>query len=72
MRLAKGITLPVLVMQAEEDKAVLATATRKFYDALASGNKTWKSYPGYEHDSEFEEDRSLLDDDIANWIQARL
>ncbi len=71
MRLAKDITLPVLVMQAEEDKSVLATATRKFYDAVASSNKTWKSYPGYCHDSEFEDDRSLMDDDIVNWIHAR-
>jgi alpha-beta hydrolase superfamily lysophospholipase len=68
MRLAKDITLPVLVMQAEEDKSVLATASRKFYDAVASSDKTWKSYPGYSHDSEFEDDRTLLDDDIVNWI----
>ena len=70
MRLAKSITLPVLVMQAEEDKSVLASATRKFYDVLASSDKTWKSYPGYCHDCEFEDDRSLLDDDIVNWIHA--
>ncbi len=72
MRLAKLITLPVLVMQAEEDKSVLPIATRKFYDALASGDKTWKSYPGYCHDSEFEDDRSLLDNDIVDWIRAHL
>jgi len=69
MRLAKSITLPVLVLQAEEDKSVLATATRKFYDALASGDKTWKSYPGYAHDSELEADRSLMDNDIVDWIR---
>jgi alpha-beta hydrolase superfamily lysophospholipase len=72
MRLAKDITLPVLVMQAEEDKSVLATATRKFYNALASSDKTWKSYPGYCHDSEFEDDRSLLDNDIVKWIRAHV
>jgi alpha-beta hydrolase superfamily lysophospholipase len=71
MRLAKSITLPVLMLQAEEDKSVLATATRKFYDALASSDKTWKSYPGYAHDSELEADRSLMDDDIVEWIRAR-
>jgi alpha-beta hydrolase superfamily lysophospholipase len=70
MRLAKSITLPVLVMQVEEDKSVIPAATRKFYDALASGDKTWKSYPGYWHDTELEDDRALLDDDIASWIQA--
>ncbi len=70
--LAKSITFLLLILQAEEDKSVLITATRKFYDALASSDKTWKSYPGYAHDSELEADRSLMDNDIVGWIQARL
>ncbi len=72
MKLAKSITLPALILQAEEDKSVLITGTRKFYDALASSDKTWKSYPGYAHDSELEADRSLMDNDIVAWIRARL
>ncbi|MBV9710230.1 MAG: lysophospholipase [Ktedonobacteraceae bacterium] len=70
IRQAKNITLPVLVMQAEEDKSVVATATRKFYDALASSDKTWKIYPGYCHDCQFENDRLQLDHDIVEWIHA--
>lgn len=72
MKLAKSITIPALVLQAEEDKSVLITGTRKFYDALASSDKTWKGYPGYEHDSELEADRSLMDNDIMDWIRARV
>jgi alpha-beta hydrolase superfamily lysophospholipase len=72
MRVAKLITLPVLVMQAEEDKSVLPTASHKFYDAVVSSDKTWKSYPNYSHDTEFEDDRSLLDNDIVNWIHAHI
>jgi alpha-beta hydrolase superfamily lysophospholipase len=72
MRVAKLITLPILVMQAEEDKSVLPTASRKFYDAVVSSDKTWKSYPNYSHDTEFEDDRSLLDNDIVNWIHAHI
>jgi alpha-beta hydrolase superfamily lysophospholipase len=72
MKLAKSITLPALVLQAEEDKSVLITGTRKFYDALASSDKTWKGYPGYAHDSELEADRSLMDNDIMDWIRARV
>jgi alpha-beta hydrolase superfamily lysophospholipase len=70
MKLAPRITLPTLVLQAEEDRSILATASHKFYAALASRDKTWKSYPNYHHDSEFEADRSLLDNDLVSWIAA--
>ncbi len=66
---AKAITLPTLVMQAEADKAIVIRANQKFYQALASQDKTWKTYPGYSHDSEFEHDRSQLDADILTWIR---
>ncbi len=69
LKLARQITIPVLVLQAEADKAVLAEGTRKLYKALASSDKTWKSYPDYAHDSEFEADRSLMDEDIMAWIR---
>lgn len=65
---AKHVTIPALIMQAEADKAVVVSAAHKFYQALASSDKTWKTYPNYAHDSEFEQDRSLLDTDIATWI----
>lgn len=65
---AKDVTIPALVMQAEADKSIVPTATRKFYEKLASSDKTWKTYPRYGHDSEFEQDRSLLDTDLATWI----
>jgi len=68
LKLAKQITLPVLVMQAGQDKAVLASGTRKLYDALASSDKTWKGYAEFSHDSEFEEEHSRIDSDIAEWI----
>lgn len=65
---AKQITLPVLVMQAGDDKAVLISGTRKLYNALASNDKTWKGYEKFWHDSEFEEEHSRMDSDIAEWI----
>lgn len=66
---AKQITIPTLVLQAELDKSVLIDQTFKFYEALASSDKTSITLPGYSHDSEFEKDRSLLDNDLVNWIQ---
>ena len=38
------------------------------YEKLASNDKTWKTFPGYAHDSEFEADRTLLDNEVAAWI----
>jgi alpha-beta hydrolase superfamily lysophospholipase len=67
-RVAKQITLPVLVMQAGQDKSVLISGTRKLYEALASSDKTWKGYAEFSHDSEFEEEHSRMDSDIAEWI----
>jgi alpha-beta hydrolase superfamily lysophospholipase len=68
LNLAKQITLPVLVMQAGQDKAILAAGTRRLYEALASSDKTWKGYEEFSHDSEFEEEHSRMDSDIAAWI----
>ncbi len=69
LKLAKKITLPALVLQAETDKSVRASATRTFYEALGSSAKTWVSYTSYYHDTELEDDHSQLDDDIVSWIQ---
>ena len=69
MARAKQITIPVFFLQAGEDKAIVAAAARKAYDAMPSHDKTWKEYPGYAHDSEFERDRSAMDNDMAAWIK---
>jgi len=36
---------------------------------LTSKVKMWKTFPGYSHDSEFEADRSLLDNEVVTWIR---
>src|SRR5436305_14115644 len=69
---AKNITIPALVIQAEGDKSVVPEASHKLYETLASKDKTWKTLPDYEHDSEFEQDRSLLDNMVAAWIGAHV
>lgn len=71
LKLAARITLPALVMQAEQDKSVIASATHRLYETLGSHDKTWKAYPTYAHDSELEADRTQMDQDIVEWIQAR-
>lgn len=68
LKLAKQITLPALILQAGHDKAILIAGTRKLYNALGSRDKTWKGYEEFSHDSEFEEEHSRMDSDIAEWI----
>lgn len=71
LKLAPRITLPALVMQAGQDKSVIADATRKLYETLGSHDKTWKLYPDYAHDTELEAERAALDQDIVEWIHTR-
>ncbi|GCE13043.1 alpha/beta fold hydrolase [Tengunoibacter tsumagoiensis] len=70
LKMARQITLPALVLQAEQDRAVRPLATRRFFQQLASTKKTWISYPTFAHDTQFEANRSQLDQDIFNWLQA--
>lgn len=70
LNLARNITIPALVIQAEQDKAVVPAASRKLYETLGSHDKSWQAYPDYAHDTEMEIDRTQLDRDIVAWIQA--
>ena len=65
---AKLITKPGLVMQAEADKSVVSEASHNLYERLASNDRMWKTFPGYAHDSEFEADRTFLDNEVITWI----
>lgn len=71
LKLAPRVTLPALVIQAEQDRSVVPAASRKLYDALGSRDKTWLTYPDYAHDTELEANRAQLDRDIVAWIQER-
>lgn len=67
---AKAVRCPALVLQADADKVVVIKQTRKMYDLLGTTDKTYKTYPGFSHDCEFEPGRSALDQDIAEWCFA--
>ncbi len=68
LALAGKITIPTLVLQAERDLSVTPKDTRRAYDRIPSPDKTYRTYPEYEHDSEFQPDRKQMDDDIAAWV----
>ena len=69
---AKLIIKTGLVMQAEADKSVVQEASHNLYITLASKDKTWKTLPGYAHDSEFEAGRVLLDNEVVTWIYGHI
>jgi alpha-beta hydrolase superfamily lysophospholipase len=69
MARAKEVRAPALVVQGEGDVVVSQPATKQYFETLGSDDKTYKTYPDYSHDCEFETDRSALDQDIAAWIQ---
>jgi alpha-beta hydrolase superfamily lysophospholipase len=70
MARAKEVRTPALVVQGEGDLVVSQPATKQYFERLGSADKTYKTYPGYTHDCEFEPDRSALDQDLAAWIHA--
>lgn len=65
---APRVRVPALVLQSGRDLSVVPEASRACFGWLGSTDKTWKSYPDFAHDAEFEPDRTALDDDIADWI----
>jgi alpha-beta hydrolase superfamily lysophospholipase len=67
---AKEVRAPAFVVQGEADRVVVPAATKQYFETLGSADKTYKTYPGYAHDCEFEPDRSALDQDIAAWAHA--
>ena len=71
LKKAKLVTVPALVMQAENDLSVVAKTNRSMYEQLGSREKVWKTYPRYWHDSQLEKDRHLLDDDLTTWLLER-
>ena len=68
MKRAPSIRTPALVIQCDGDLSVVPVASRRCYDQLGSVDKTWKTYPNFGHDFEFEPDRAVLDADIAAWV----
>lgn len=68
MKRLPSIRTPALVIQADGDLSVVHAASRRCYDLLGSADKTWKTYPDFGHDFEFEPQRAALDADIAAWV----
>ncbi|MFZ5469969.1 MAG: alpha/beta hydrolase [Myxococcota bacterium] len=71
-RLGPVVTLPVFTLFGSEDAVASPTATRAFFDTIASNDKKLKEYPGMRHEPLNEIGREEVWRDISGWISAHL
>jgi alpha-beta hydrolase superfamily lysophospholipase len=69
---AAECSLPLLILQAGEDRLAAVPATREFFNAASSPDKTLRLYDGLYHEvfNEPEQDRVLAD--LIAWLDARV
>ena len=70
-RQADRIELPLLILQGTADAVVLCEATEALYQAVGSGDKTLRLYPGLYHDLPREPEKEEVFAEITSWILAR-
>lgn len=68
---ASAVTVPLLMLQGDQDGAVDPQATRAFYEAAGSQDKTLKIYPGLYHEVMNETEREQVLGDILAWLEKR-
>ncbi len=66
------VVQPVLLMLASEDRIVDNARTRRYFERLASRDRTTVEYAGAHHTLEFESDPGLYARDLATWLATRL
>jgi alpha-beta hydrolase superfamily lysophospholipase len=69
---AASLRLPVLLQQAGADKLVDPVKSKEFFDAVSSGDKTWKLYDGLYHQLHNEPEKEQVLGDMADWLEKRL
>lgn len=70
LRRAPGVRLPVLLLQAGDDRIVDQAASQALFDRLGGKDKVFTLYPGLFHEifNEVERDRVLAD--VVSWLHA--
>lgn len=69
---AGGITLPLLIAHGAQDRLTAPAGSQFLLDAVSSGDKTLKLYPGLYHEIFNEPERDSVIADVVGWISARL
>jgi acylglycerol lipase len=66
------ITLPLMLVQGEQDKLVDPGGARLLYEKAASADKTIKTYPGLYHEVFNEPERLQVLGDVQTWIEKHI
>jgi alpha-beta hydrolase superfamily lysophospholipase len=66
---ASLVKLPLLVMQAGEDRLASVGATKRFSESAGSDQKVFHLYDGYFHEILNEVGREKVFDDLCNWLE---
>jgi alpha-beta hydrolase superfamily lysophospholipase len=71
-RASARLSLPLLILQGEDDKMMDVAKTRRWFSRLGVEDKTYRAYPGAGHTLDFEPDRSRYLADMLGWLSARV
>lgn len=69
---ASRFTVPLLVLQAGDDRLVSPAATERFYQQAASQDKTFHLYPGLYHEIHNEPEAPAILAEAGDWLEPRL
>jgi alpha-beta hydrolase superfamily lysophospholipase len=70
-RASARLALPLLLLQGEADQMIDVPATRRWFDRLGVGDKTYRAYAGAGHTLDFEPDRAQYLADLQGWLSVR-
>lgn len=71
-RTSARLSLPLLVLQGEEDAMMDVPGTQAWFAGLPAGDATYRSYAGAGHTLDFEPDRSEYLDDMIAWLSSHV
>src|SRR5215218_1661402 len=71
-RASARLSLPLLLLQGEDDKMMDVAKTRRWFSRLGVEDKTYVAYPGAGHTLDFELDRRRYLADMLAWLSDRL
>ena len=72
LKSAYRITLPIIIVQAGEDRLVDPEGARIFFDKAGSEDKTLKIYKGFYHEVFNEPEKGRVFGDIEKWLDRQL
>ena len=71
-RASTRLSLPLLLLQGEDDKMMKVPETRRWFEGLGVEDKTYVAYPDAGHTLDFEPDRTRYLADMLGWLSARV